>query len=576
MEMTLMKRRLVSRFMIAALLLWNGVSFAAKTKASNQKDEAEKELKILMVGSEKGKRATRSKQVLQLDWPFGSGMVLQNGCPIGIAGNAIPSTPVVLSFAGQQHKTQSDAAGRWQITLDPLKISHTPQDMKITAGKEQTTLKDILVGEVWMISGQSNMECTANTKLKEFKTRAKFYGGQVPELKKHIDPIEKFNDPEIRYATIRRYGFVWKKCVGKDAMAFSLVGMFFARRLYQTLKVPIGIVNVSYGCASIETYLPEEELAKGGYKDFVAESRAYQELLKKGGPSTLDPETRQKMMLDHCLRWEFCRRLAGKDKKVDPKHYRTVEWHMGLVKPGAAYYSTVIKVEKYPVRGMLWYQGGTNVADKDYHLRLKLLIEAMRRVTGNRDLPFYIVMITPRPAPPFDARPRFWAQQFDAAASMPNTWIVNTADTAPNEQRDYHPTTKDFIGERLAVSALNCTYNHKDIIYSSPIFDHTGNAGANLLVSFRHAKGLHTKDGKAPTCFEIAGADRKFVPATAVIEGDKVRLSSPGVSSPKYARFAWAASNPGINLVSGAGLPPFPFDSSDPFFQSGKHRQMNR
>jgi sialate O-acetylesterase len=116
----------------------------------------------------------------------------------------------------------------------------------------------------------------------------------------------------------------------------------------------------------------------------------------------------------------------------------------------------------------------------------------------------------------------------------------------------------------------------KDAVYSGPVFDRAERSGSGLLISFRHAEGLHTLDGKAPLCFEIAGADKKFVPAAAVVEGERVRLSAPGVLRPEYARYAWSATNPGVNLVSGAGLPLFPFDSSDPFFQEEKHRRMNR
>ena len=562
----------LSGLLTAALVAAAGVSHAADAT-----DKAEKDLKLRLVRSETGgKKAPVSKQALQLGCPFGDHMVLQRGRKIKVYGSAAPSCPVELTFAGQQLKTTSDAAGKWQVTLEPLEVSKKPLRMQIRAGRESLAVNDILVGEVWVVSGQSNMECSGQTKLSEFKSRAKFYGDQVPALRAEIEKIASFDDPEVRAIRIRKSGInYWRKCVGKQALYISLVGMFFARKLHRALDVPIGIVDTSYGCASIETYLPEEELSKGGFKDLLADGKAYREILENGGFGKLDPEKRQQMMQKHCRRWAFCRKLLGKDGKVDPKYYRSIEWHMSVVLPMAAYDSTASRVVDFPHRGMLWYQGGTNAGDMDYSLRMRLLIEGMRRVTQNPDMPFYFVMVTP-----YRGRAgksiTFWPQQLAAAADTPNTWIVCTVDTPSAQQRDYHPTSKDFVGERLALAALNKTYGKKDIAYGSPVFDKAEKSGSSLVVSFRFAVGLKTKDGKAPTCFEIAGEDRKFVPAAAVIEGDKVRLSAAGVANPKYARFAWTPTNPGVNLVNGAGLPPFPFDSSDPlFYTTGKQRKLN-
>ena len=575
MEPAVVRGRFFPRFVILTLLLWTGTAFAAQNDEA-ARNAAEKDLRIRLVGSGEGaKRTPRAERKLLPDWPVADRMVLQSGRPVGIAGTASPSCQVEVSFAGQRHRTRSDAAGRWRILLAPLKVSSEPREMVICAGGERLVLKDILVGEVWMVSGQSNMECSGNSKLYEFRTRAGFYGEQLPSLRKRIEAVAGLDEPEIRYALIRKNGFRWRKCVHRDALGCSLVALYFARKLHRVLNVPVGIVNTAYGCASIEAYLPEEELAKGNFRELLEEGRAYQDMLQKGGPAELAPAARNRLMLEHCLhpRYRFCRGLAGKDGKVDPKYCRTIEWHMSVVKPSAVHLSTVARVIGYPVCGMLWYQGETNVKETDYPLKQQLLIEAVRRLTGDPGLPFLIVMLAPNPVREL---PRFWRQQFEAAATVPGTWIVNTVDTPPAEQRDYHPSSKEFIGERLAATALNRTYGMKDAVYSGPVFDRAERSGSGLLISFRHAEGLHTLDGKAPLCFEIAGADKKFVPASAVIKGERVRLSAPGVPSPKYARYAWSATNPGVNLVSGAGLPLFPFDSSDPFFQGEKHRRMNR
>ena len=570
MRFSNLTRQYLTGFSALALILWAGATYAA-----NAADNAEKDLKLRLVSpGAAGKKAPAARQRLQLDCPFGDRMVLQSGRKISISGSAEPSCPVELTFAGRQLKTTSDAAGKWQVTLEPLEVSKKPLQMQIKAGNDQQLINDILVGEVWLISGQSNMSSSGRSKLGEYKSRAQFFGDQVPALRARVEKIAEYNDPEIRFVRISPAGSVtWKKCVRKDALSFSLVGMYFARKLHQALDVPVGIIDTANGCASIEAYLPEEELVKSGSKEQLADGKAYRDILKRGGFGKLDPAERARLMKEHCLRWAFCKKLIGPDGTVDPKHFRSIGWHMSVVRPMAAYDSTVARIIDFPSRGMLWYQGETNLREKDYHLKQTLLAEGMRRVTKNPDMAFYAVLIAPYMG--YVMLPEFWPQQYIAAADTPNSALVNTVDTPPLEQRDYHPTSKDFVGERLALAALNKTYGKKDIAYSSPIFDKAEPSGSSLLISFRHGKGLHTADGKAPSCFQIAGEDKKFVPATAVIEGDKIRLSAAGVPNPKYARYAWSKTNNGINLFNGAGLPPFPFDSSDPFFQSEKLKKMH-
>ncbi len=541
-----------------------------QVSAAENADEATKDLRLRMMNKVEVAAQKKTGKLLQVDRMFRSGMVLQRDRLIRVEGTAAPGSEVKLSFAGQQKQTRSDASGCWQIELKPLAASNQPQVMKIVSGKGQIVINDVLVGDVWLVSGQSNMVCSANLKIHEYKTRKSFFKDKAPGLIAKMEKYAEWNEPEIRFYALG--SGAWKKCVGKDAMACSLVAMYFARKLHQTLKIPIGLVSVAYGCASIETFIPLEALEQGGFREQAAEGKAYQEVLKKGGPAKLSPEARHKLQLEHCLNplYRFCRSFVGKDNKIDPKNFRTIEWHMSVVKPGAAFLSSVVKVLDYPYRGVIWYQGETNVGFSGYDVKQKLLLDSWRKLMKNPDLSFHAVMVVPRAG-----RPEFWAQQYAAAAIMPGTALINTADTPPEEQFDYHPSTKDFIGERLALAALNLTYGKKDVAYSGPVFDQVENSGSSLLVSFRHAKGLHTADGKAPLCFEIAGENKKFVPASAVIEGEKIRLSAAGVPSPKYARYAWAGRNSGVNVVNGAGLPMYPFDTSNPFFRSGKRKKMH-
>ena len=566
-----MKRRIsVLAALLLSVLLCQ--SSAAETAGGKVKSgETSKDLQHrLMNKVEFAKTPARKPgKFLKTGLLFRSGMVLQRDRAIQVTGNAAPNSEVKLEFAGQQHQARSDASGAWKIELKPLQASNQPREMQIVSGGEKIVLTDVLVGDVWLLSGQSNMVCSANLKLSEYKSRTSFYKDKAPALAAKMEKISEWNEPEIRYYSLS-YG-TWRKCVGKDAKGCSLVGMYFARKLHQKLKIPIGLVTTAYGCASIETFMPLEALEEGGFTDRVKEGRAYQEILKNGGFAKLDPAERQKVLLVHCNdpHYRFCRQY-GKTGKVEEKNYRMVEWHMSVVKPGAAFYSTVVKVLDYPMRGMVWYQGETNVGFKGYEVKQRLLVEYMRKLTRNPDMPFYAVMVAP-----LFTNPDFWVQQYIATADTAGTALANTADTPPEEQRDYHPSTKDFIGERLALAALNKTYGMTNIVYSGPVFAGAEVSGSSLLVSFRHGKGLRTTDGKAPLCFEIAGEDKKFVPATAAIEGDKIKLSAPNVPSPRYARYAWANRNNGLNVVNGAGQAMFPFDSSNAFFQSGKLKQFH-
>ena len=560
----------LAAWMLAACM--SNVPAAENVGDKTKTAEAEKDLRLRLMNKAETAKVSGRKAgtALRIGQVFGNGMILQRNRPVRIGGFAAPGSEVKLEFAGQELQTRANAAGVWLIEMKPLAASNRPQTMRISSGKEKLVFSDVLVGDVWLATGQSNMVCSANLKIHEYKTRTSFFKEKAPALQAKMEKFAEWNEPEIRFYTPS--AGVWKKCVGKDAMACSLVAMFFARKLHETLKVPIGLVNVAYGCATIETYMPLEVLEAAGYHDQVKEGLAYQEVMKKGGPAKLDPAAREKLLLEHCHipLYRFCRPFVGKDGKVDPKKYRTIEWHMSVVKPGAVFLDKMVKVLDFPFLGVIWYQGETNVGFKGYEVKQRLLVEYLRRLTRDPGMPFYAVMVTPR-----NTLADFWSQQYAAVADTPGTALVNTADTPPEEQLDYHPSTKDFVGERLALIALNKTYGMKDVVYSGPIFDGAEVSGTALLVSFRYGKGLHTLDGKAPLCFQIAGEDKKFVPANAVIEGERIRLSAANVPSPKYARYAWAAKNTGLNVVNGANLPLYPFDSSDPFFRSAKLKKMH-
>ena len=559
---------------LALLLSMPGCRISAPEDSGGEKNSAgsarELELRLMNKSGAAAENGRKTAASLRIGSMFRDHMVLQRNVPIRITGSAARGSRVELEFAGQKLTTRCGESGRWVFELKPMPASDRPLKLQISSGGERITIGDVLVGDVWLVSGQSNMVCSADMKISEYKARAGFYKEKASALRAKMAKIAEWNEPEIRFYTVG--SGQWKKCVHRDAMDCSLAAMFFARKLNRTLKIPVGLINTSFGCASIEAFLPLESLEQGGFPALAAEGRAYQKLLEQGGPAKLDRAGRNRLLLEHCRnpRYFFCKPYADRAGKGDPKKYRLIEWHMSVVKPGAVFLATVVKVLDFPIRGMLWYQGETNIYDNNYAAKQKLLAEAMRRLTKNPGLPFYAVMV----APSFTTT-GLWAQQYAAAAGTPGTALVNTVDTPPDEQSDYHPSTKDFIGERLALAALNRAYGMKKIAYSGPVFEGIRHSGRSLLVSFRHAAGLQTKDGKVPLGFEIAGADRRFVPADARIEGGVIRVSAPATANPQYVRYAWSRSNNGVNVINEAGLPLFPFDSSDPLFRSGKLKTMN-
>ncbi len=506
---------------------------------------------------------------------FSDSMVLQRERKIPVSGKALPGSAVTVIFANQHLQTVADSTGSWEVTLEKLEASSIPEKLTVISNNEKIVISDILVGEVWHVSGQSNMELSGTGKLREYNERKEFFGELADVYRKNIaENIASMKRDDIRFITVRETKNSWQKCVGEETLDCPLVPLFFACRVNSEINIPIGIVNTSYGCASLETYMTPDTLEKSGFLELAEEGREFCVLQSNGGIDALEESERNKILLTHCRhpRYRFCRSFADDKGNVDPDRIPLIKWHMSVVKTGGAFYSTMNKVLKFPVRGMLWYQGCTNLLDKDYARMQKLFVESMREFYNDDKMPFYFVMIAPHPFGP-EVLPQFYLQQYEAAVNTPYSFLVATADTPPVEQQDYHPSTKDFIGERLALAALKNTYG-KNFPDSGPIFDNAVQKENSLVVSFRHADDLHTIDGEAPKLFEIASADGKFFPADAEIADDKIILSSKGVVSPVYARYCWTDIHTGANTVNGAGFTVFPFDSSKEFFTSGKCRDL--
>ena len=449
---------------------------------------------------------------------FSDNMVLQRNQPVAVWGHADAGKSVTVQFAGQQKTAIADTAGKWLLFLKPLQVSATAQQLTASSEGNTITLKNILVGDVWLCGGQSNMEYTFDRKLKRYAAP-----------KKGIDEAEQeLTAPKpdgIRYMYVERTlnkipvlpAKGWTD--GNDTLLryASAIGYFFAKDIYAKTNVPIGIISDSWGGTRIEQWQPDWSYVQSP---------------------------------------EFKDSITGPNFKIDGMH------------PGQMYRGMLEPLLPFTIKGVLWYQGESNAMVEDqqtYPAKFELLVNTWRNLFKNEALPFYFVQISPyvysaRKDPKKHAPtllPEFWEAQ-TKCLQIKNTGMVVTTDLVDN-LNDIHPSYKWKVGQRLAFIALKETYGNKTVLSSGPVFSSLKYKRNTIILSFSTiGSGLMSSDGQPLNWFTIAGEDGKFVPATAIIEGNKIIVSSPEVAKPSQVRFAWdEKARP--NLVNKEGLPAWPF-----------------
>jgi sialate O-acetylesterase len=416
---------------------------------------------------------------------FNSHMVLQRDSPLKVWGSADPGEKVVVSIGGSTSKTTADGEGQWAVEIPAMKDDGgKPHQLKIS-GTNEIVIEDVLIGDVWIGSGQSNMEWSlkGSAQSDEFIAKA------------NHDKIRLFHIPKVKAnAPTTDVKATWKTCNSANVPNFSAVLYHFGRRLHKESEIPIGLINSSWGGSPIEP------------------------------------------------------------------------WIVGEKSSGEMYNGMIAPITQFGVRGTIWYQGETNVINKNglsYTGKMKDLIEGWRRVFENKDMPFYFVQIAPWGNTRYadGELPSLWEAQC-ATLKIPNTGMVVTTDLVDNIE-DIHPRNKHDVGARLARWSLARDYGKKDVIVSGPLYKRMKAEGSKIRLEFAHtAKGLKSSDKKPLSEFQIAGADGNFVSATAVISDNSVLVSAEGVKSPKQVRFGWHRSaNP--NLVNTEGLPASPFQTKN-------------
>lgn len=444
-------------------------------------------------------------------------MVLQRGVPVTVAGTADTEEPVVVEFAGQA-ATAVPQGGRWQVQLQPMPACAQGKQLAITQGQDTCTLQDVVVGEVWMASGQSNMEfhLRQETDGKQAIAAADDPGLRIFYAASTVPtPRGAYNDAQR--ALLRAgdmYRGSWQPATPESVPEVSAVGYYFARELRAWLgpDVPVGLVGIANGGSEMAAWLPQDSLQR------------------------LCPESLQDDWLNCRLVMGWARLRGGENMNGDPEGLHPY-------RPGFLFRTGTANWLNFPLAGVIWYQGETDAESPDMAQHTQVMTELVtswQRAFRHPGMPFLMVQL-PHIAAERKASeywPEFRAVQQQVADSVPGAAAVVTLDLG-TENQDVHPPRKMEVGRRLARTALGRVYS-LPAPWQNPRITAAVRQGAALRLSLLHAEGLHTTDGKPPVGFELAGEDGTYHPAQAEIRGQEIILTSPAVPQPCKARYGWA------------------------------------
>lgn len=474
---------------------------------------------------------------------YGDHMVLQQQTKLKIWGWSDPGEEITVSIGENSATGTADELGKWIVELAPMKASKTAHKM-IVQGHNSVELNDILIGEVWLCSGQSNMEWTVRASANSAEEIAAADFPMIRHIKVPRVPSAVAKD-DIKST--------WQICSPETAANFTACGYFMARKLYKELDVPIGLVNSSWGGTRVEPWTPPI-----GFERVDALKSIFDSVV---GRTPGHPVYTQKLS-DHINATEdwLAKAKAAVDSKesigASPAFPADMVPFTKHQDPTMLYNGMIHALVGFPIRGAIWYQGESNHQEGMlYFEKKKALINGWRELWKQGDFPFYFVQIAPFQYGNEDPTilAEFWEAQA-AVTELPNTGMVVINDIAT--LNDIHPPNKQDVGMRLANLALKNDYGKSDVVANSPQFESMEVDGQKLMVKFSGTGGgLKTRDGKAPTDFEIIGAGSDgFQAATATVAGDSVTLSSEKVEKPTAFRFAWnKMAEP--NLCGGTGLP---------------------
>lgn len=483
---------------------------------------------------------------VRLPHVIASHMVLQRDMPIPIWGWAEPGEEVIVKIGDHEATAKAAADGKWQVKL-PAMAAGGPHTMSV-AGKNKIELTDILVGEVWLCSGQSNMDMgirSVNDADKEIAD------AKYPTIRLFQIPMKTSGEPTSDVDA------TWRPCTPENVgsggfwgVGFSAVAYFFGRDIQKELNVPVGLIQSAWGGTKIEPWTP-----RAGFEMVPA----VQDTVKVIDEATPNFNKAVAKAVTEIEAWMPKAKAALEAKKSVPP---PPAWPKHLFEdngqPTSIYNGMVHAIVPFAIRGAIWYQGESNNPDGMlYYEKMKALIGGWRKIWNEGEFPFYYVQIAPLDAVyEADRLPKLWEAQ-TAAMAVPNTGMVVTTDIA--DLKDIHPKDKQDVGKRLALWALAKTYGQDKLVCSGPLYKSMAVEGDKIRLRFDYVGGgLASRDGKPLNWFEIAGADKKFEKAEVTIDGDSVVVRSDKVTQPVAVRFGWnRAAEP--NLMNKEGLPASPF-----------------
>lgn len=465
---------------------------------------------------------------LQMPSLYTDNMVLQRDCPLTLRGKADAGEKVTVAVAGQKLTAKTDMDGKWAVTLRPLKAGG-PYTLTFSAGKRKLTYKNVLAGEVWLCSGQSNMEFhlnwastakrdvpqAANDRIRLFDMKARW---RTDAKEWDVSVLDSLN--RLQYYKEAQ----WEVCSPAMAGSFSAVAYYFAKMLQDSLNVPVGVICNAIGGSPTEAWIDRSTLE-------------YQ------FPAILRNWTQNDFIQDW-VRGRAALNIKRATSKLQRHPYEPCYLYEAGIRP----------LEQFPVRGVIWYQGESNAHNREAHEKLfKLLVESWRKNWNNAQLPFYYVQLSSIDRPSW---PWFRDSQRRMMQEIPYSAMAVSSDHG--DSLDVHPKNKQPIGERLACWALNKTYGRAEVVPSGPLFRGVEYKDGAAYVSFDYAEGLRASDGKPLRTFEVAETEGVYYPATAEVVGNRIKVYNKNVKNPLHVRYGWQPFTR-ANLVNGAGLPASTF-----------------
>jgi sialate O-acetylesterase len=515
---------------------------------------------------------TSARADVRLSNLFGDSMVLQRDLPVAVWGQADAGEKITVSFAGARAEAVADAAGNWSLKLPAFPESSDGRELTV-AGKNTITIRNVAVGDVWVCSGQSNMEWG----LGGCNARDDVAAADCPKLRRIKLDHRALGCPD------RGVPGRWEVCTPQSAPGFTAVGFYFARRIQKETGVPIGLIDDNWGGTRIEPWIPpagfeQEPTLVGMLEDLKKRDQDYRSNLGKG--------------LDEMTKWIADTRaaLAKPDAVISEPPRMPGNPLNDAGSPTTLYNGMIHPIMGYGIKGAIWYQGESNGGEGDeYFVKMRALIGGWRKLWAQPpspgsgaqwgEFPFYFVQLANFQRPNDNpAGGDGWARIRMAqlkALQIPKTGMAVAIDLADaGNPDDIHPKNKFDVGERLALWALKSEYG-KPVVASGPLYKGIKVEGSKIRVSFDYVGGglmAGSKVERTPAAevkdqplkrFAVAGEDRKWVWADAAIDGADVLVSSPQVPAPVAVRYAYSMNPAGANLYNREGLPASPFRSDD-------------